>query len=765
MTEIEPPGDLFTRPDGKPLVFVVANRNTADRKQVQGLVEEGGGRLLARAVYPDRDHAVRLLTSTEMPLVKDQDVFNVKYIYDCVERGKLITNLKDYRVGVSEYEDYEPMDVLTGLRKWSQLTIKIVGEKVSDIEDEFEPEEPARKQSLGRKMPYSRKEDKNILTWIVDTGAFTQLKGNEVWKNMAKEMKRGRTWQSLKEHFKKYLISQLHLKVFGLTEEIIKRFKSGYGLLKSEESEVDQIEEEVEAEVNSLVRKNRKDETRPKDAIEKDDGLDNSTDVTLDHEASKERKSATDEYSTANESESNLVINEDSDESENLLSCNSQGSDLYVEIKEEVLRSVSSEDIFPFTKGATPNMTMDMTAGRNKSKRLFSSIILDSPSVDTPAEREQRRKVRRNRLRDRDIGRASNRDAPEQAQDRLRDPADDEKEALENIDNLSTQNLAAAYDNLFDDNPNKEESAMEAEDNENKSQPKESNANKVKNVKVFLRRIPVTESPDSEFGIKSNIEEQPLIPSPRKKKITNFAAKGQKVSKDFEKKKIDQNIESVASTSGVKNKQKAETEQGLDDGYEEDDEIPEPKDESFIKKVARNNVFKKTRRFKRKDEYGDNFRQPYSTDEEEAIVHFLKTEESAFARRKGREVWKDMEKNKICPGRTWQSMKQRWDKFISKRLAELDESLSRAAAEETTRYYTPEEDWIIVQYISVNERQSQVQGNALWKLMERQKIVPGRSWQSLKDRFKKNIMKKIDSYNMDDESLRKFKKGSSQNEN
>ena len=95
-------------------------------------------------------------------------------------------------MGVSEYEDYEPMDVLTGLRKWSQLTIKIVGEKVSDIEDEFEPEEPARKQSLGRKMPYSRKEDKNILTWIVDTGAFTQLKGNEVWKNMAKETKRER---------------------------------------------------------------------------------------------------------------------------------------------------------------------------------------------------------------------------------------------------------------------------------------------------------------------------------------------------------------------------------------------------------------------------------------------------------------------------------------------------------------------------------------------------------------------------------------------
>ena len=61
---------------------------------MQALVEGGGGRLLARAAYPDRDHAVRLLTSTEMPLVKDRDVFNVKYIYDCVGRGELITNLK-----------------------------------------------------------------------------------------------------------------------------------------------------------------------------------------------------------------------------------------------------------------------------------------------------------------------------------------------------------------------------------------------------------------------------------------------------------------------------------------------------------------------------------------------------------------------------------------------------------------------------------------------------------------------------------------------
>ena len=107
----------------------------------------------------------------------------------------------------------------------------------------------------------------------------------------------------------------------------------------------------VQVFIYSLVRKNRKDETRPKDAIEKDDGLDNSTD-------------ATDEYLTADESESNLVINEDSDESENFLSCNSQGSDPYVEIMEEVLRSVSSEDIFPFTKGALRCWTVKFSVSK-----------------------------------------------------------------------------------------------------------------------------------------------------------------------------------------------------------------------------------------------------------------------------------------------------------------------------------------------------------------------------------------------------------------
>ena len=89
-------------------------------------------------------------------------------------------------------------------------------------------------------------------------------------------------------------------------------------------------------------------------------------------------------------------------------------------------------------------------------------------------------------------------------------------------------------------------------------------------------------------------------------------------------------------------------------------------------------------------------RKPYSTEEEKAIIHFLKTEDRAFARRKGKKVWKEMEENKICPGRTWQSMKQRWVKFISNRLAEeVQEAEEREMGPPTQPGNWQEENWMV----------------------------------------------------------------------
>ena len=75
----------------------------------------------------------------------------------------------------------------------------------------------------------------------------------------------------------------------------------------------------------------------------------------------------------------------------------------------------------------------------------------------------------------------------------------------------------------------------------------------------------------------------------------------------------------------------------------------------------------KAGRFVREGEFYDKFRLPYTKREEQTLVNFF-LENGGYKLRKGKRIWEQMENSGICPGRTWQSMKQRWEKYISKTL-------------------------------------------------------------------------------------------------
>ena len=65
--------------------------------------------------------------------------------------------------------------------------------------------------------------------------------------------------------------------------------------------------------------------------------------------------------------------------------------------------------------------------------------------------------------------------------------------------------------------------------------------------------------------------------------------------------------------------------------------------------------------------YNSRYRQPYSKGEEEAVVnYFLKN--GGYTLKGGNTVWQQMEENWICPGRTWQSLRERFGKSIEKNL-------------------------------------------------------------------------------------------------
>ena len=94
---MDPDPDLFIRPDGLPMVFVLSATG-ADRRQVVEAVEAGGGQVRASLPPTAAATAVRLLGRTEICLRKEENMFLVKYVTDCVAANSILPNLADYKI-------------------------------------------------------------------------------------------------------------------------------------------------------------------------------------------------------------------------------------------------------------------------------------------------------------------------------------------------------------------------------------------------------------------------------------------------------------------------------------------------------------------------------------------------------------------------------------------------------------------------------------------------------------------------------------------
>jgi len=137
-----PSPDLFIREDGQPMAFMMGHTGY-ESQVVKALVEEGGGVVLSRPTLMYREFLIRLLVRTEIPIKMDQDMYNYKYALDCVEKNEILANLNDYKVISSLpsiFEPYNALDILQGMLKWSDVPRKQLGERVSDIEYDQDPE-------------------------------------------------------------------------------------------------------------------------------------------------------------------------------------------------------------------------------------------------------------------------------------------------------------------------------------------------------------------------------------------------------------------------------------------------------------------------------------------------------------------------------------------------------------------------------------------------------------------------------------------------
>lgn len=147
----------------------------------------------------------------------------------------------------------------------------------------------------------------------------------------------------------------------------------------------------------------------------------------------------------------------------------------------------------------------------------------------------------------------------------------------------------------------------------------------------------------------------------------------------------------------------------------------------------------KSGKFFNEGEHVEVFRTPYTELEDKAIIKFFLTE-GGYQFRKGVRIWKVMEVRRICPLRTYQSMKHRWNKLSQildkynvtvDQLVEVDrkkygattdspdvedDAKSHRGSKPGRQSYTLEEDMKIIDYLLQNRRYTEVRGKVMWQV-------------------------------------------------
>ena len=265
---------ILTRDRGNPVIFSLGLG--PERSALRELVERHGGLLEDPRHKDESGFRISLADPAQKLHDASKDLFRLDYVRDCVQKGQLIPNLRDYRLGEkSVYLDYDPFKVLKGELTWAQLERSkenlddgmyrymygftfqtsiymyvLLSSVCSDSDDDGvdgSSRYPMASRPPQSRNPYTQREKEQILCYIVKKRAYNLLKGNEFWIRAAARLNLGRTWQSLKEHFRKQIYPALG-SLGGVSKRHQTKIKLGYDGDLVESSFEEEEEESAPAE-------------------------------------------------------------------------------------------------------------------------------------------------------------------------------------------------------------------------------------------------------------------------------------------------------------------------------------------------------------------------------------------------------------------------------------------------------------------------------------------------------------------------------------
>ncbi|KAJ8880772.1 hypothetical protein PR048_017243 [Dryococelus australis] len=204
---------LFLNFRGDALVFYI--KPCKERTRLRKIIESGNGFVVSSR----GQHSVTFAADDET-YDGDDEVFSVRYIDDCCKFGKQL-DLKEYRVNkISRFgSGFDVMEVFVRNITWERAEKKWGS---SDSSNSV----LASASPNGKRFPYSMKEKRMIVDYVIEHESFSSLKGNVLWQEMSKDLANNgisRSWQSLKEHYRKQILP--NIESFKLSRKLVRRFQ------------------------------------------------------------------------------------------------------------------------------------------------------------------------------------------------------------------------------------------------------------------------------------------------------------------------------------------------------------------------------------------------------------------------------------------------------------------------------------------------------------------------------------------------------------
>ncbi|XP_076048677.1 uncharacterized protein LOC143029709 isoform X2 [Oratosquilla oratoria] len=758
-------GELFITVQGFPMTFSLSPL-CPERKEIQNIVEMWGGTVTGAV---GGLHTIRLVDSqgSGHTISGSDDVFKLQYVRDCVEAQELL-DLKKYRVKPSVYTDeVDVMDILLGNSSWKDAK-RISKDKARRISHTGDNCDVFVSNSRCRQS-YTLQEERAIVQYIKQECRFDDVKGKTLWVDMEQaKVCPGRSWGSMKEHFRKFIVHKIEQ--FIVDPLIIKKVN---GIMSPSVSEMADMEEAKRTEDDILIQSELRAE---KDVTEK------FTDET--HSCFADEK-----ITQVDVHESELKMKNGSEQAcSELHECeNNENYEEAESIDLSVIKS-SCTSILP------ENLVFAPVLGNHEvcidKTRCMENCQVASANMSFKQGDEDELERTPEHLQNINFAKSVNENLPVVEVRKL------PRSRSSSIELFDMDEITAKMEFLKAKDSEKLEflNALELKKRNGKKKS-EVQKRRLRSRFVENRSYKCSENlGGSELELKSLDKEKERYLQVMKRRNKVHGANILNISEQGEQSSVESQKNSKHAPQATHNNLPYENrgpirlvhskyftrknhycEQSsirglkrLRNQIKDHVDMPDSED-SFYR-------YSLQHKHSRDAEIGVNisssgssgtpntcrYGSQYTIREDIALLAFIQ-DCAGYEKVGGNQLWKMMEKSGKLKNRTWHSLKERYRKVIMQRLDTYEniESVREAVKRlrgkckpekvvkkepDTRKPYSNKEDYLILKFIIENKRYSEVGAKSMWEQMSREQGLRERSWLSLKERFRKVIVRNLDTY-------------------